>query len=692
MTTAVTPRIVHETQRRIRLRWRRLLHPNLAPDYLEAWLENLPGVESVRVNGAAATVVVVYDGRESVRTAVVDSLGHVPEEAFGRRHPARPRRSLADAAVHGGLAGASPFLPPGLGMPLAALMGAPAVLQGLDTLFNQGLKVRVLDMATVGFSLLRRDYVAASSISAMIVVGEYLRRVTEDRYNGLLRGLMAAPVETVRVERDGVESALPYDAVRPGDVVHVDAGELVPVDGAVRDGEAVLDRSSITGEFDPQQVHAGDAVTSGSSVSEGRLAICAEKTGRETVMARIAEFMEQAVAEKSDPERRSDRLADLLAPVTLGMGSAIYAATRDANRALSVLTVDYACAVKLPAPVVIKASMHAAGQRGILVKSGSGLDAFAEADTLVFDKTGTLTTGELTVAEVVPCRELERGELLRLAASVEDRNGHPVGRAIVREAASRDLAPLEVQDCECSIAHGVSGRIAGQRVRVGSRHFIADDCGVDCSELEETATRLRAKGASLVYISRDKTLLGVLALRETVRDEASRTLAALRGHGVKRVVVLTGDHQETASQLAERVPDVDEIRAGLMPEDKAEAVRELQRAGAKVAVIGDGINDAPAFVAADVGICMSRATGLARESAQIVLMHDRLDGLSHLRRIAERSGRVLKSCFATGVGVNTGLLLAASAGLLTPTLAAGIHNLTTFSILGGAALAAGKTS
>jgi len=687
-----SPYIVHETSRRIRFRWRRLLSPSLSPEYLEAWIENLPGVESARVNPRACAIVVEYNGHESIRADIRKAVNQIPDAAFQRKKTADPRRRLLDVAVHGMTAVAVPFLPPTVQLPVAVAMGTPAVLQGLDTLVTEGLKVRVLDMATIGFSLLRGDYMAASSISAMIVVGEYLRQATEDRSNGLLKSLVAAPVGSVWVERDGREQAVNYDGVLPGDLVHVGAGEMVPVDGEVRDGEALVDKRNITGEFDPEHVAAGDEITSGCAVIEGKVRIVARRTGPETSMARIAGFMENVLREKSEPERKSDRLADRLTPITLGMGSLLYAVTGDAERALSVLTVDYACSVKLPAPVVVKTSMYAAAKHGVMIKSGSGMDGFAEADALVFDKTGTLTTGALSVVEMVVCVDMDDSEFLRMAASVEDRYGHPVGRAVVEEASRRSLELLPIRDADFSIAHGVSAVLNGECVRVGSYHFIAEDCGIDCSSVAETAERLRKDGMSLVYVSKNQTLLGFIALREAIRDEAPEVLGVLRGLGVRKIVVLTGDHPETAVHLKAYLSGVDEVRAGLMPEDKAVVVRELQQAGYKVAVVGDGVNDAPAFVASDVGVCMSKGTGLARESAQIVLMRDSLEGLVVARRIAERAGRILDRCFQVGVGVNTVLLLAAGAGMFTPTTAAAFHNMTTFSILGGAILTARRTA
>ncbi|MGE4292151.1 MAG: heavy metal translocating P-type ATPase [Desulfovibrio sp.] len=681
------PGVVHQTVRRIRLRWRRLLCPSLSPEYLEAWIGRLEGVTAVRVNPRACSIVVEYDGREDMGRTLVQGLAEVPEAAFSRPVPAGPRRRLTDVAFHGVLAASLPLLPLAVQAPVAVLMGAPSLIKGGDTLLTQGLKARVLDMATIGFSLLRGDFVAASAISAMVVTGEYLRQATEDRSNGLLRSLVADPVESVRIVRDGRERTVGYEEVRTGDLVLVGVGELIPVDGEVRDGAALVDKSSLTGEFDPVPVKLGDTVSSGCAVIEGRIRVLAVRTGAETAMARIAGLMERALREKSEPERRSDRLADRLTPVTLALGAAIYAATGDAGRALSVLTVDYACAVKLPAPVVVKTAMYAAARQGVLIKSGSAMDAFAGVDALVLDKTGTLTTGTLALESVVPCAALDAGELLRLAAAVEIGHAHPVGRAIVEGARKRGLPIPPVDDADLSIAHGVSGHLEGALIRVGSHHYIAEDCGVECDAAAGEAERLHRAGMSVVHVSKNQTLLGVIGLREKVREEAGEVLAALRDLGVRRIVVLTGDHPQTADRLKTLLPGVDEVRAGLMPEGKAQVVRELQQAGHRVAVVGDGVNDAPAFVCADVGLCMSGGAGLARESAGIVLMRDTLDGLVEVRRIAARAGRVLDRCFQTGVTVNTGLLLAAGAGRLSPTAAAAIHNMTTFMILGGAALA-----
>ena len=685
------PRIVHQTATRLRIRWRRLLAPDLDADYLSAWLGNLPGVKDVRVNPGGSCIVVAHDGRDDAVEGILAALAAPPTQAFQSKKSMVPRRRLADAAFYGVLAGAVPFLPPAAQGVVATAMGAGTVLRGADTLINEGLKARTLDMATIGASLLRADFATASSIAAWVVAGEYLRDLNDDRSNSLLKRLIADPVDEVWVDRGGREYAVGFDEVVPGDVALFGSGELVAVDGAVRQGKAMLDTGSITGESAPVMVSAGDRVLSGSVVVEGRLKVDVLRGGAQTNMARIAEFMTRALGEQSLTERKSARLADALAPITFGLAAALYAATGDMERALSVLTIDFACAVKLPSPVVLKTSMYAAAKEGVLFKSGTALEQLAEVDAVVFDKTGTLTMGELSITDIVLAQGNDEDEFLRLAAAVEDRYGHPIGRGVIREAERRGLPPREAVDVDLSVAHGVSGMVDGQLVSVGSLHFINDDRGVDCSALAAETAKLHSQGKSLVYVARGDRLEGVAALRDTVRPEADDVVGFLRDSGISKIIMLTGDHEDTAKSFASTFPHIDEFLYELSPEDKAAVVASLKNAGHRVAVVGDGVNDAPAFTAADVGICMSRSKGLARESAQVVLESDSLAGLITARTVALRVDGILQACFNAGVGVNVGLLLAAGAGMLRPASAAALHNLNTFAILGAAAWAATRS-
>lgn len=687
---AARPRLIHATSRRLRLRWSTLLHPALDPDYLEAWLEQLPGVTAARVNPRAACLVLTHDGRPGLLDDMRAALADVPAAAFSRPAPARPRRRLLDVAAHLATALALRLLPPGLGLAGAALLGVPAILRGLDILLTRGIKAPVLDMATIGFSLLRGDASAAAGISSMVVIGEYLRQTTEDRSNGLLKSLLAPPVERVRVERpDGREETVPFAEVREGDLVLCGPGETLAVDGVVERGRALLSTSAITGEAAPEEASEGRSVLSGSLVADGRLGVRASRDAGESSMARIAGFMKRTLAEKSPCERLSDRMADRLTLLTLGMGAALYAATGDAGRALSALAVDYVCSVKLPAPVVTKATMYAAAKRGVLVKSGTALDALARARVMVFDKTGTLTRGEPEVKDLRVLSGVDPNRLLLLAASAEERWGHPAGRALINAARKRGLALLPARDTDCAAAQGVAAVVDGVAVRAGSGLFLKQG-GISCAPLEHWAGEMGRRGDSLVFVALDGRPAGVLGLRDGLRPEATGVLAGLRKRGVERIVVLTGDRKEAADALLGGLEGLDEVRAGLGPEDKARIVAGLRAEGRGVAVVGEGLNDAPALLAGDVGVCLAGQSGLTRESAGIVLLRQDLRGLLAARDLAVRAGNMLRGCFTTGLAVNTGLLLAAGAGRLSPVSAAALHNGNTFTLLGLAAWACGR--
>lgn len=716
MSPHTMPVIRHCCSGRLRLHWTGLRHPALRADYLEAWLAQRAGLLQVRANVAGACLVAEFDERPGVFEAIALALSQIPAEAYAQKcldHLPTPRR-LADALFHSALAAGGMLLPPRPRLGLAAVMGAPVLLRGAETLFNRGLRAKTLDMATVGFALATGEASSALGISAMVMVGEYLRQATEDRAGALLRSLLAPPVENVRVERalagtgqnvPPQEAVVAFAEVQPGDIVLVAAGEVVPVDGLVERGTALVDKSAITGEATPMEVAPGDVMLAGSVLAHGSLALRAVRTGPECTTARIAALMNKCLRDKSRPERLSDRLADRLAPLTLLLGAGLWAATGDSRRALAVLTIDYACAVKLSAPVVVKSSMYAAARAGVLVKSGSALDELAQADTVVFDKTGTLTTGRLAVADVLvlPGLGLDEDELLALAASAEERWTHPVARALVDEALRRGLTLLPAWGTQCATALGVRALVGWGKVHrevlVGSLLFLEQACGVAGYCGQEGL--LRAEGKVLVHVALDGRPVGVIALRDELRPEAGAVITALRERGVQRVVLLTGDHEAAAraifcSQIGAAAPD--EIQAGLSPEDKAQVVRQLRLAGARVAVVGDGINDAPALLAASVGVCVAGdalpgggVAGLTRDSACIVLLRPGLWGLVAVRDIAARAARILKSCFGTGVAVNSGLLLMAGAGKLSPLVAAALHNGTTFAILGGAALRAGAT-
>ncbi|MFV0439631.1 MAG: heavy metal translocating P-type ATPase [Desulfopila sp.] len=677
--------IVHELDDRLRLCAPILKKRGLDIDYFEAQLEAIEGVTAARINTRAGSVVVEYAGRSSTRNTIVNCLDDLPRSLFGGDGKGKGVQSLSSLLVRGGVAAASLLLPRSIAGPLVVLLTVPVVLAGAITLLRSGIKVPVLDGAAVLFCLVRRDYFTASSIVFLLYLAEYLEELSENRTTGLLKSLLKPQVERIWIEVDGQEREIAVGEAKIGDRVVCGAGELIPLDGIVVSGEASINTSSITGESVPAHVKPGDEVLSGSVVEDGRLVFSAKKVGRDTSMARISAFLENSLRYQSESQKKSDELADRLVPLTFGLGLGLLVATRDLTKAAAVLTVDYSCVVKLANPVAVRVAMFTAARQGVLLKGAQAMDSLARADTMVFDKTGTLTQGRLAVTDLVAVASVTEMELLACAASAEEHYAHPVAAAVVDAARQRGVELEATSQVDFIVAHGVSAYINGENVLVGSRHFIEDDEGISCRMLEDEVNRLQNSGKSILYVAKNERLIGIIGLRDALRHEAVPVLAALKRSGIKNIVILTGDAQTTAKALAARLPAVDTLYAELKPEDKARIVKELQQGGHRLAFVGDGVNDAPALVSADVGICLPGGADLAKESAQVILLQDNLSCLLAARLTALRSQRTIQHSFVAAVGLNSTFLLLASFGMIMPYTSALLHNLSTVSILGYAA-------
>ncbi len=683
-------RVVHELPTRLRIRSNSLRDPALDIPYLTALMEAQPGVLEVRINQRAACIVIIHAGDARVKAEVLDLLNRLPVEAYipDAQEPTAPDR--AEVIARGVLAGLTPFMSSPTREVVSWGLALPAIVKAVECLFDQGFKVEVLDGSVKVFALLRGDYFAANTLGAMLALAEHVEHATQRRTNDLLKGLLRPQVETVRVRRDGVDVQIPFDETRVGDHVLCGPGELVAVDGIVLQGEAGVNTSSMTGESVPARLGPGDPILSGSVVEEGTLVVEASSVGADTSAARIAGYIERSLRHKSDRQLRSDRLADRLVPLTFGLGLGIFALTGNLARAASVLTVDYSCAVKLSTPVAVRAAMYAAGREGILLKGAQALEALATVDTVVFDKTGTLTQGALQVTDVLPLpphsQGLKEDELLSLAAGAEEHYSHPVAAAVVAAAKSRGLESPEASQVDFVVAHGVSAYVQGARVIVGSRHFVHDDEGVDCSPADETARVFHDQGKSLLYVAREDRLLGVIAMRDTLRPEAPHILQRLKQCGVSKLVMLTGDQQRSATAILEKLPELDEVHAECKPEDKAAILEELAARGRCVAFVGDGVNDAPALVAAHVGVSMPSGADLARDVAQVILLKDDLEGLVQAKLLALRTERVLRRCLWFSVSLNTALLALAGAGYIPALVSAAVHNSGTIGVLAYAAM------
>ncbi len=677
--------IVHELPRRIRVRSAAFHDPAFDAVYLEALLSNIPGVERVRFNLKAATVVVAYDGEKSVRERIVNCIELIPLEAY---HPSAERGSVPDpvgVAARGVVALLTPALPRKLRALVSWSLSLPVLLKGTEAVLSRGITVDLLDASAVGFSLWRGDYFTANSIVALLALGEHLEQLSRDKAAGLLRTLLRPRVETAWVEREGREVSIAFNELMIGDTVICGPGEMISVDGVVIDGEASVNQSSISGESVPVHVYPGSEVHSGSVIEEGRVKIDARRVGAETGMARISRFLESSLRFKSKSQQQADELADRLVPTIFGLGLGLFLLTGDPRRAAAVLTVDYSCAIRLANPVAMQTAMYTAAHCGVLLKGAQALDSLARVDTVVFDKTGTLTRGVLEVTDILPVGDMTPEELLTLAAGAEEHYAHPVARAVLKEARRRGLGLPPTGQVDFIVAHGVSAYVDGSRVLVGSRHFIGEDEGIDCSAADLLALDLRRQGKSLLYVARENVLQGLIALRDALWPEAARVLRELKAEGVRKIVALTGDHPDTARAVAGQLEGLDEIHWDLKPEDKASIVKKLQEQGHSIAFAGDGVNDAPALVTAELGICMPGGSELARESAQVILLRDDLSELVTARRIARKMQQTIENCFRCSVGLNSLFLLLACGGAIAPATAALLHNANTVAVLGYAA-------
>ncbi len=683
--------IVHELKKRLRIRCKQLLSPDLDASYVQAILSGLVGVESVRINTQNASIIIEYDGKKEHREKVLALLENIPKEAFNSAHKKEKDISLHTVIGQSIIAASTPFQQKALKEVVGWTLGSPIILEGVSTLLNRGIKVEVLDASAVLFSLLRKDYTTANTIVALLGIASWLEQWSEKKSDDLLKKLLKPQVENVWVERDTKEISIPFSELKIDDIVICGTGELIPIDGVVLDGEAAVNKSSITGESLPVHVQEGDEVLSGSILEDGRLRIVAKHVGQETSMARITRFLEHSLRNPSESQRESTELADKLVPITFALGLGLFALTKDIGRAASVLTVDYSCAIKLAAPIAVKSAMYSAGQTGVLLKGGQALDALSKIDTIVFDKTGTLTKGNLEIVDTIPLStDLSEEELLALTASAEEHYGHPVARAVVEEAKKRNLEFPEVSQVNFIVAHGVSAFVNNEQIFVGSRHFLEEDENIDCSKANAYDKDLRSQGKSILYIAKVNELIGIITLRDEIRAEAIDTLRELKKRGIENIIMLTGDHKDTAIAIASELEYIDEVHWELKPEDKANLLYKMQANGKKLAFTGDGVNDAPALLSADVGICMPNGADLARESAQMVLLEDDLRMLIVARDIAKQAQNTLQNSFYSTVGINSLILLFASFGKINPVASAFLHNVGTVGILGYAAKSAGK--
>lgn len=683
------PVVLHETAARLRVRLPALAERAFKLGWLETWLEALPGVTDVRINRKACSVAVSFDPVRTDRASVLGRLAsfradQAPE--LGVR--AGIAAEFAPMLTSAGTLAAMPFLTPTQGQLLTLANVSPILVDGADTLIRQGIKMEVLDALAIGLATWKGELYTANITAFLLALGEFLEHETQRKSDKLLRRLLSPEPAPAWVERDGELLQVAGDTVTVGEIVVVGVGETVPVDGRVVEGTALVNQAAVTGEDVPVRREQRHRVVAGSVVEEGRIRIEAQRVGAETTTARVASFIQSSLENRSDTQRMADELADKRVWYTLVTGGLVYALTRDLTRLESVFLVDYSCALKLGTPMAFKSGMYRAATHGVLMRGGGAIEHLAEVDTVVFDKTGTLTHSELVVTDVVALgsRHLSEDALLALVASVEEHASHPLAQAIVEAAKERDLKHITHGEVDYLVAHGLATDVEGKRVIIGSRHFLEEHHGIAFGRHEEVIDRLQDEGKTLLYVGaaaqgRSKGgPIGVVALRDTLRADAADALKRLRALGITQMIMITGDKRAKAEALAGEL-GLDAVHAEVAPEEKAAIIQSLQEAGRKVAFVGDGINDGPALSVAEVGIAMPRGADIARATADIVLMDDRLTAVADAREIAARTMKLIKSNFNVAVGVNTAVLAGAVMGWLTPVMSAVLHNGTTIGVL-----------
>lgn len=677
--------IEHESRGRLRVRMKQYRMTLEQADLLEAYLQNQPGVLSATVHERTCCAVIRYIGdRENIIRAIAQFNYTAPSvTALTPTHSGRALNREYQEKLVGKVItkfACTLFLPAPLQIARTIWLSLPFLGRGLKRLIHRELKVELLDALSIGVSMVRRDFSTAGSVMFLLDIGGLLEEWTHKKSVDDLARCMSLNVKRVWLKTDDAEVLVPLSNITVGDRILVRMGNVIPLDGEVVEGEVMVNQASLTGESMPVAKRPGTQVYAGTVIEEGDCVIEVTQSSGESRYDKIVSMIEQSEQLKSAAESHAANLADKLVPYTL-IGSALsYALTRNVTRALSVLMVDFSCALKLAMPLAVLSAMREASMYHITVKGGKFLEAVAQADTIVFDKTGTLTHACPVVARVIPFGGRSEDDMLRVAACLEEHFPHSMANAVVRAARERNLAHEEMHSqVEYIVAHGISSMVENKKVVIGSAHFIFEDekCTVPAGE-QEKYDALPVEFSHL-YLAIGGELAAVICIADPLRPEACDVMKALRALGIQRTVMLTGDSERTAAAIAAEV-GVDDYRAEVLPEDKANFVEQERAAGHTVIMLGDGINDSPALSAANVGVAISDGAAIAREIADITIAAENLFELVALRRIAQGLMSRINSNYRFVIGFNGSLIGLGVAGVLAPATSAMMHNLSTLGI------------
>ena len=569
------------------------------------------------------------------------------------------------------------FLPYPVRAAVAAVKSTKYIYRGLKTAWNRKMEVPLLDGVAIGVSVFRGDIGTAGSVMFLLEVGEILEEWTHKKSVDDLARSMSLNVNKVWKLVDGREELVASNEVASGDQIIVHMGNVIPFDGTITRGEGMVNQASLTGEPLPVAKKVDGYVYAGTVLEEGEIALRVKHTAGATRYEKIVTMIEQTEKLKSEMESKAEHLADRLVPYTLLGTGLVYGLTRNATKALSVLMVDFSCALKLAMPITVLSAIKEANKHHITVKGGKFLERMAEADTIVFDKTGTLTKAQPVVRKVVSFNGEDTDELLRLAACLEEHFPHSMAKAVVNAAQEKGLVHEENHSkVEYIVAHGISSRVGDKKVIIGSYHFVFEDECCRVPEGMEAEFEQLPDDCSCLYLAMDGLLAAVICISDPIREEAAAVVSLLRERGFDKIVMMTGDSERTAAVVAEQI-GVDDYHSEVLPEDKAAFVDQEHALGRKVVMIGDGVNDSPALSAADVGIAISDGAQIAREVADITVEADDLYGLVTLRELSQKLMRRIHRNYVNIVGINSGLIALGITGVIAPTTSALFHNTST---------------
>ena len=677
--------IKHEMKGRLRIHIIQNRMTYAEADTLSWYLEEQENVTEVKVYERTADAVICYKGeREEILTVLKQfsyEKAEVPETVLsssGRQlNEEYKERLITKTVLH---YGSKLFLPMPVRAVITSVKSVKYIWKGIRCLAHGRLEVPVLDATAISVSVFRKDFATAGSVMFLLGIGEIIEEWTHKKSVGDLARSMSLNVKKVWLKREDQEILVKSSEVQPGDEIIVHIGNVIPFDGEVSDGEGMVNQASLTGEAMPVRRVSGQSVYAGTVLEEGELQIRVKAVTGSTRYEKIVSMIEDSEKLKSSVEGKAEHLADRLVPYTLLGTGAAWLLTRTVTRTLSVLMVDFSCALKLAMPITVLSAIREAGENHITVKGGKFLEAVADADTIVFDKTGTLTKATPTVKDVVVFGEYPKEEALRIAACLEEHFPHSMAKAVVDAAKERNLSHEEMHSkVEYIVAHGISSYINDKKVVIGSSHFVFEDeeCTID-PQYQDRYDTLPPEYSHL-YLAIEHKLAAVICIEDPLREEAAEMVKSLKAAGITKVVMMTGDSERTAAAIAKRV-GVDEYYAEVLPEDKANFVEKEKSEGRKVIMIGDGINDSPALSAADAGIAISDGAEIAREIADITIAADDLREVVTLKLLSNLMLKRIHRNYRSIVGINSGLIVLGVTGMIQPTMSALLHNTSTLLI------------